>query len=272
MTIKEIQFVGLDIMKDIHEFCVRNNIRYSLAYGSLIGAIRHKGFIPWDDDIDIMMPRPDFERFSREYKSRNGFVLSSVYNHDTYINYTRVYDNKTIVKSPGKSSTHDYGIWVDIYPIDGISDNNVVSKNQFHRLRHYTALVMDWRKTLRKKESSNLWVCLKAYLYLIRLWLFNKGDFHFWHQQICDICKEHQFGETKRCSSLVCVDANRKNKQEIFRTADFNSFELKPFEDQQFYVVSEYDHVLRTIFGDYMEMPPKEKRISHANLSQIYRK
>ena len=79
MTLQEIQTVNLELMKDIHAFCVKNNIHYSLAYGSLIGAVRHKGFIPWDDDIDIMMPRPDFERFSHEYKSEKGYRLSSVY-------------------------------------------------------------------------------------------------------------------------------------------------------------------------------------------------
>ena len=270
MTIQEIQSVNLEIMKDIHAFCVERNIHYSLAYGSLIGAIRHQGFIPWDDDIDIMMPRPDFERFSKEYKSKNGYILSSVYDNDTYINYTRVYDNRTIAQSPAKASTHEYGVWIDIYPIDGISDDDTISKNQFQRLRHYTVLVMRWRKALRRKDKSNLWICLKAYLYLIRQWLFNKGDFHYWHNKICDICKEYQFGKTNRCSSLVCVDATNKNKQEIFGTEDFNAFELVPFENQQFYIASGYDHILRSIFGNYMEIPPKEKQVSHINEWQIY--
>ena len=69
LTLKELQQVSLDIIKDVHSFCVNNNITYSIAYGTLIGALRHKGFIPWDDDVDIVMPRPDFERFCREYRS-----------------------------------------------------------------------------------------------------------------------------------------------------------------------------------------------------------
>ena len=98
MTLQEVQAINLEMMEEIHLFCVRNNIRYSLAYGSLIGAVRHEGFIPWDDDIDIMMPRPDFEVFSRSFQSQKGFILSSVYSNETYVNYTRVYDNRTIVR------------------------------------------------------------------------------------------------------------------------------------------------------------------------------
>ena len=68
MTIQEIQQVTLEILKDVHEFCVDNNIRYSLSGGTLLGAIRHNGFIPWDDDADIQLPRPDYDRFIRTYQ------------------------------------------------------------------------------------------------------------------------------------------------------------------------------------------------------------
>ena len=68
MTLREVQLFGLDILKDVHDFCTTNNIRYSLGYGTLLGAVRHNGFIPWDDDIDIIMPRPDYEQFCRNRK------------------------------------------------------------------------------------------------------------------------------------------------------------------------------------------------------------
>ena len=67
LTLKELQQASLDILKDVHSFCEANQIQYSIAYGTLIGALRHKGFIPWDDDVDIVMPRPDFERFCKIY-------------------------------------------------------------------------------------------------------------------------------------------------------------------------------------------------------------
>ena len=76
LTLKEQQNIGLEILKDVHGFCVSRGIKYSVAYGSLIGAIRHNGFIPWDDDVDIIMPRPDYDLFCQEYCSDAFDVIS----------------------------------------------------------------------------------------------------------------------------------------------------------------------------------------------------
>lgn len=263
MMLREIQQVNLELMKDIHAFCVKNDIHYSLAYGSLIGAIRHKGFIPWDDDIDIMMPRPDFERFSMEYKSEKGYKLSSLYDNDTYVNYTRVYDNNTLVDCPAKAAKFDIGVWIDIYPIDGISDDWQEQNEQFQRLRKYTGVVMQWRKYLHAFERGSIIVKAKAIIRMLQIRLSNKGSFSYWHEQIVNICKEYKFGTTKKCSSLVCMEANKNNRQEVFLTDDFSRFIAMPFETENFFVASGYDHILTTIFGDYMQMPPKEKQVSH---------
>ena len=100
MTTTDIQQVSLDILKDVHSFCQKEGIKYSLAYGTLIGAIRHKGFIPWDDDVDIMMTRPEYERFIRAYKSSNGYELLPE-GKDSMIAMARVYDRqKTQVLMP----------------------------------------------------------------------------------------------------------------------------------------------------------------------------
>lgn len=263
MTLQEVQKVNLEMMKDIHAFCVKNGINYSLAYGTLIGAIRHKGFIPWDDDIDIMMPRPDFERFSREYTSEKGYKLSSVYDNDTYVNYTRVYDQDTLVVCPAKAAKYDIGVWIDIFPVDGISDDENLSKKQFQQLRRYTGTVMQWRKLLHAIERGGIIVKVKSIIRLIQLWLVQKGGFPYWHKQVINICKEYEFGTTKRCSSLVCIEANKFDRQEIFLTEDFSQFVLLPFETERFMVAVGYDHILTVIFGDYLQIPPKDKQVSH---------
>ena len=264
MTLQEVQSVNLEMMKEIHLFCERNDIRYSLAYGSLIGAVRHGGFIPWDDDIDIMMPRPDFEVFSRSFRSEKGFILSSVYDSDTYVNYTRIYDNRTIVKGTAKASVEPVGVWIDVFPIDAIPDGLAERRDQFDRLRNYTALIMRYRRILCNICFRNIKYKLRGCLQMMKLFIENGGiPFSKWHQKVIEICKENTFGETEMCSSLVCVEANLNNRQEVFSTSDFQDYQLVPFEDGHFYIIKAYDRVLTTIFGDYMQIPPEEKRVSH---------
>ena len=264
MTLQEIQSVNLNIMKDIHAFCVEHGIHYSLAYGSLIGAVRHKGFIPWDDDIDIMMPRPDFEKFSSSFESKHGFVLSSVYDENTYVNYTRVYNNaETLVISPAKAGKKEVGIWVDVYPIDGISDDETMSRKQFVEIRKYSQQVMTMRFIFRKLVSGNSIRKLKAAIKWVIYRLVKRGNLRQWHNKIVDLCKEVPYGKTSRCSSLVCMEANRDDRQEIFPLTSFQKYQLVPFETERFYIVSDYDTVLKVIFGDYMKLPPPEKRVSH---------
>ena len=98
LTLKEIQTESLGILKDIHSFCIKHDIKYSVVGGTLLGAVRHQGFIPWDDDIDLMMPREDYERFCRIYCSEQYRLFSCHNDRSCKIAYARVCDmNRTLV-------------------------------------------------------------------------------------------------------------------------------------------------------------------------------
>ena len=130
MSLKDIQSISLEILKDVHAFCVKNNIKYTLQGGTLLGSVRHNGFIPWDDDIDIAMPRPDYEKFCRNYVSKKGYQLICRQNNECYIMFARVAEmEKTIAKCDILPWTNkSTGIWIDIFPLDGVEDDYAAAK------------------------------------------------------------------------------------------------------------------------------------------------
>jgi len=137
MTLREVQLFSTGLLKEVHDFCISKNIRYSMTYGTLLGSVRHKGCIPWDDDIDIMMPRPDYERFCRTFCSENGSACFSPVIGDAYLGYARVCDlKKTWVHSMPWCKESPTGIWIDIFPIDGIDvdDDRVKELSNINRL------------------------------------------------------------------------------------------------------------------------------------------
>ena len=118
VTLEEMRDLQLAMMDKIHEFCVERGIRYSLGGGTLLGAVRHKGYIPWDDDIDIMLPRPDYERFLKEFDGvYPNFKVLHLNNDRTYpYLFAKVYDSRTLLVECRATM----GVYIDVFPIDGL--------------------------------------------------------------------------------------------------------------------------------------------------------
>ena len=140
MTLQEVHQVCLDILKDIHEFCVRNEIKYSLSGGSLLGAIRHNGIIPWDDDIDLQMSRPEYEKFIHTYKSEKGYKLFSRELEgceDVEIAFARVCEMEKTHVNTGTAPWQGTptGVWIDILPIDGAPNSERQARKRIRLMR-----------------------------------------------------------------------------------------------------------------------------------------
>ena len=124
LTTKEIQAISLEVLKQIADLCDELNLRYYLAYGTLIGAVRHKGFIPWDDDVDIMMPRPDYDKLLK-YLSTNKLPYLTLFNRQTCPEYpymiSRISDDRYILEMENEKSV-GMGVFIDIYPLDGMGN------------------------------------------------------------------------------------------------------------------------------------------------------
>lgn len=266
MTLRELQSFSLKILKDVHSFCVANNIKYSLAYGTLIGAIRHKGFIPWDDDIDIMMPRRDFERFCRTYCSKE-FQILGPDDQNCWLCFARVFDlNKTFVDTPCLWNTLKSGVWIDVFPIDGANDDIKSFKKDALMSRKL------WIKQVFYRDAMGSFVSRLPLVYNLKI-LVKKIFFWKWknikgiNMELKRRACRFEFGSTRHWSQLVCMDDRDRNYQLL---EDFETTFLTDFEDGKFMVLIGYDRYLKNIYGDYMTLPPEEKRVPKQSEMKFY--
>lgn len=262
MTIKEVQQVSLEILKDVHRFCVENNICYSLSGGTLLGAIRHNGFIPWDDDMDIQMPRPDYERFIRSYKSKSGYKLFAreVTGKSVRYRIARVCDMARTEVVTGLMSWCDEktGIWIDIMPVDGAPSTFKDAKKHYLRWRLWNYLYGWWRiKNIPLASITKCGSIKEKYKFICKkiLALFVPND-------SLDIYistpKKYNYN-----SSEYFMASPHYGMGEWQPKKNMESYELHQFENEEFYVMSGYDDNLRSLYGDYMQLPPENKRVCH---------
>ena len=262
MTLQEVQNVSLEILKDVHFFCESHNIRYSIHYGTLIGAIRHKGFIPWDDDIDIVMPRPDYERFCKEYQSSNGYKLIKPETPESFFIYARLCEiEKTNVYSKWPWATIPTGVWIDILPLDGLPSDEGQFFSHVRKIRKLQKKIGRIRsgKYLQLSETHGI----KDFVYcLIKRLFYSKYDIRKLISDNIQLLKSYPFDDSEYVGQLCTMDYPEKEHNP---KSDFKSFELMQFCDQEFYVMNGYDNVLRRYFGNYMELPPEDQRHGHDN-------
>jgi len=250
---EEIKLYELDILRNFSNFCRGNSLKYSIAEGTLIGAVRHKGFIPWDDDIDIIMDRDDFEKFRKKYTDNRYKVLQPSEGSMFPCFYIRLTDSKTLVDFPKTDDYHSGGIWIDILPIDNFPDDDKILK-----LREFLLLVLFriyraktkriWSNKISLKNNL-LWLCLRL------------ASFPVPKNKI-------------RCyiESLMRAENGKKTMRRgtwtmywhhpwLYPSHVFNKYSEIEFEGENFSVISEYDAYLRCQYGDYMTLPPENKRI-----------
>ena len=263
MTTADIHQVSLDILKDIHAFCIKEGIKYSLAYGTLIGAIRHKGFIPWDDDLDIMMPRPDYERFINTYKSDQGYEVLPE-GENSMIAMARVYDVErtyvTMPKSPW--CKREVGIWIDIFPIDA-------AENDFSMFTNRVEKIYDlWVKNCIYRQSQISFNIKKGFIENLKL-LKRKLTWEKYNtnsKQI-NLIKSVKYGTTDYVTQLAMPECKTK---EFYPIVFFNEYIEVDFENNSFLSIKEYDKFLRYIYGDYMKLPPIEERMPKHSFNKYY--
>jgi lipopolysaccharide cholinephosphotransferase len=263
-SLAEIQHNILQNFYALQQFCEDNKIRYYIIGGTLIGAVRHGGFIPWDDDIDIGMPRPDYDRFlelaDKFYDQFNGrYKICHIGNEKGYINlFAKSCDTQTTVTEKlVKELTR--GVWVDIFPLDGTFKSSLLRRMHFNMARILVKLC-----TIK----SGFFLRPKGYMKRIFNWSIYKFfpiSVPMFNQLITAILAIKKFDTSDYIGNFV----GAWGYKEICRKELFNKIIKLKFEAIEVNAPAGYDEYLKRIYGDYMTPPPPELRHSHHLISHI---
>lgn len=253
ISIKESKKIQIEILIHVDSLCKKNNIKYFIDYGTLLGAVRHEGFIPWDDDIDISMPRKDYNKFIKLFKQTNSkYKLLSLETDDKYYNnFIKIFDSSTKIIDNRNYKTYESGIFIDIFPMDTFNDKAVI--NKCYNLESFKLLSFSKRKNINYQDSkikdlirSTVWLLLKP----ISPRLFAK--------KIEISIKKYQDDD----GQYIAFIPSKLKEKEIFKTNLFEELIELKFENLLLPAPKEYHKILTQYYGDYLKLPPKEQQVN----------
>ena len=261
LSLEEVKKIELNILVEFSKFCNQHNLKYYLAYGTLLGAIRHNGFIPWDDDIDVIMPRPDYDKFIEltGYNPIKENLETRLYKnclHPNIYPFAKVINKNTIVYEKGKAKKNISGLWIDIFPLDGYpEDKDTVEDhfNKYMKLRHLQDLAttnpFTIRQSLPKKFIKTFFIAPFVKLTGIKN-LCKKIDENAQIYSYNDFNLVSDFTWGDNLTSYI-----KKEELEPAVEVEFEGCKMKAPKGWKEY--------LTRLYGDYMQLPPEEDRIPH---------
>ena len=267
IDLKELKHIELDLLVHVHEICEREKFRYSLGGGTLLGAVRHKGFIPWDDDIDIMMPRPDYEAFI-DYCLTNDtpFGIQCFENDKNYVDLSaKIYDPTTVLQCDSIENSDQIGVSIDVFIIDGLGNSVKEARKAFNATAFKRELLVaaQWKHYFKSKTRAWYYEPIRFAFFLLSRGV-NKSKLF---DKIQNKYKKIDFDNVEYAAAV----GGAYREREIVPQTVFTEYIDLPFEEHRFKAISAYDTYLTSIYGKYMELPPIEKRVSHHLFTAYYK-
>ncbi len=260
----EIKDVQMEVLSQVAEFCEKNNLRYSLYGGTLLGAIRHKGYIPWDDDIDISMPRPDFNRMIEKFPSIcNKHLKLHVrkLNRNFCCPFMKVSDERTRIQEFSRNS-YKLGINIDIFPIDGLPENYTECAKLYQKSENYRNLI----KLKRVRLTSDRAFYKNLSLLSSRV-LLAPFSFGFLVDGILKQTETRDYSESAFIGNIVWgYGIKERCRKEVY-----GDYIQVNFENLKLKAMAGYHEYLQNVFGDYMQYPPKEKQRSQHDFKAFFK-
>lgn len=257
LNLEQLKNLELNILIKIDNFCRKNEIDYSLGGGTLLGAVRHKGFIPWDDDIDINMTRDNYERFLDLFSRESGRYRLVSYRTNPQYKYlfAKVVDTQTQLVEDHNFPVEELGVFVDIFPIDSLADTReaAAAKLKKVKFKRFLCVAACW-KHFYINHNRDMIRQLPRFIFFLLSRSIDVQKVNEWIEQ------QFPFDETKKYWGCVC---GSYEEREIMEQEVFTQYVDMEFEGHRFMGIKNYDIYLSSLYHDYMKLPPKEKQVAH---------
>lgn len=263
-TLKKVQPILLDMLKEIKRVCDENGIRYFLYRGTFLGAVRHRGFIPWDDDMDVAMLREDYDKFCRIAPEKLGkdYCFQNWHTDKDYAHpFGKVRRRGTVYVEAKCARLPENGFYVDIYPLDFAPEDPDARKALSRKLLHlYRVKLMKSKYTPWREGERIIWKKRIGYLLYQTAALFTTQE---------KLVKTYESLIRAVPESSLLYEQSALPKTYCFQRTWCEVLEDHPFEDDAFKGPKEYDALLSSLYGNYMELPPEDKRENRHQILEI---
>lgn len=281
LTIDELKSVELDILKNVADFCDKNNIRYYLGGGTLLGAVRHKGFIPWDDDIDILMPRPDYMRFIKMFNGAYPFYVVKAIENDImyWRTFAKVFDLRTYLQEDAiRIDKKDNSAFIDIFPVDGLPKKKwrqwLLFKEQEFLNFLYHGSAWNYTRSYKYDDSQKKYSKIKGKIRTVLKFFAITFLYPLPTRKLIRIINKNamrnDYADAEEVAAIV--DCHYGGSKECMPKDLFEIQEPVMFENQQFWMSGAWQLYLHNLYDDYMKLPPKEKQITHHDFKVYWRR